>query len=220
MATRVSGYIYFNDRAAHEIVEAALELQKAGYEVHCMPEKYRQYRWWPTDRYLEVIIAGRDTDAVWKEVSAIVFRYGGEFDDCGTVESDYVPSFAWMFTGNIEEQSQPAEKLCATAEDMLLAHGSDIGSTASALAAALEEDANRALLTALVEHAYRQMIDDEVNHHSLLVAAAERYLRNIQATSFHDGFRRSHADPRFRGRFVAECRKSASSTCRVEKEIK
>jgi hypothetical protein len=44
-----------------------------------VPEKYRRYLWWPTDRDLEVIITDRDRDEVREEVDAIVEKFGGTF---------------------------------------------------------------------------------------------------------------------------------------------
>jgi hypothetical protein len=74
---------------------AADELRQAGYEVHRLPKKYFGHLYHPLDDFIEAMLPGSDDptviDAVWKEVQAIVWQYGGDCTECGPREPDYVP---------------------------------------------------------------------------------------------------------------------------------
>jgi hypothetical protein len=51
-----------SESADRNVGGAAAELQKVGYKVHSMPEKYRRYLANSRDDYLEVIVAVRDEE--------------------------------------------------------------------------------------------------------------------------------------------------------------
>jgi hypothetical protein len=40
---------------------------------------------------MEAVIADRDEDVVWQEVSAIVDRFGGDCCECGPIGPEYKP---------------------------------------------------------------------------------------------------------------------------------
>jgi hypothetical protein len=95
MTTRLMIHVAFGGESADRSVDgAAAELQKVGYKVHCMPEKYRKYLANSRDDYLEVIIAVRDEEdavTVMEKVNAIVDPFGGLCHKCGPVAPGYKP---------------------------------------------------------------------------------------------------------------------------------
>jgi hypothetical protein len=79
-----------------DVDAAADELQKAGYKVYRLPDKYRWLLTHPLDEFLELRIEGKTgddklIDAISDEVDAIVEKYGGFCDECGPVEPDRAP---------------------------------------------------------------------------------------------------------------------------------
>ena len=83
--------------AAADPARAAAALREAGYEVVMMPEKFRSRVGHPGDDFIEVTkrIVGDDVyqaiDAMMDDVNTIVERYGGNCDNGGQIDEDYVP---------------------------------------------------------------------------------------------------------------------------------
>jgi hypothetical protein len=74
---------------------AAAALQKAGYIVHRLPDKYRKYLELPLDDHMEAVFATPDNDEnttrIWDEINAIVDKFGGYCGECGPITTDYKP---------------------------------------------------------------------------------------------------------------------------------
>jgi hypothetical protein len=89
-----------------DVDAAAAKLRQAGYEVFRLPDKYRERLFHPLDDFIEAHIEGPDDpeviddvlNAMEREVSAIVDKYGGDCAEWGLVEPDHIP-FADVFTG-------------------------------------------------------------------------------------------------------------------------
>jgi hypothetical protein len=93
--TRLIVHVAFSGESADRNVDgAAAKLQKGGYKVHCMPERYRRYLVNSRDDYLEVIIAVRDEEdavTIMEKLNAIVEPFGLLCRKCGPVTPGYKP---------------------------------------------------------------------------------------------------------------------------------
>jgi hypothetical protein len=84
---------------------AAADLQRAGYEVSRLPDKYGGRLEHPLDDYIEAVTEGPNDPkvigAIFKEVEVIVRKYGGSCFEWGPIEEGHVP-FAYLFEGQRE----------------------------------------------------------------------------------------------------------------------
>lgn len=91
--------IVFVDCPALDIDGSVEALERAGYRVHRMPDKYGGTLGDPLDDFLEAVTEGRDDERVIRamrdEVQAIVWPRGGDVVEWGPVGSDYRPFAAW-----------------------------------------------------------------------------------------------------------------------------
>jgi hypothetical protein len=100
---RVVGHIVFGGELAPDPDGAVIALQKAGYTVARMPERFRPHVYHPEDYFMLAVIGGTISDedkvagAVMDEINRIVDRYGGLCHECGAEPPDYVPSFDELF---------------------------------------------------------------------------------------------------------------------------
>ena len=89
----------FTDDLDNLNVDAAVAaLEKAGYEVHRLPEKYRKRLDFPGEAFLEVRIEGHGEEnafAHMKAVNAIVSQYGGGTQECWVTETGPAPFADW-----------------------------------------------------------------------------------------------------------------------------
>jgi len=91
VSTRLMAYIAFGCEQDYDADGAATRFEQAGYEVHRLPEKYRRQLEFPGDDHMEVVITGRDEDAVMAEVCAIADKFGGNCIECGPIDAGYEP---------------------------------------------------------------------------------------------------------------------------------
>lgn len=92
--TALMAYIAFADEVEYDADGAAAELEQAGYTVHRLPEKFRRLLEIPGDDHMEVVITGRDADdadEVWREISTVAVKYGGDCIECGPIGPEYEP---------------------------------------------------------------------------------------------------------------------------------
>ena len=104
---KVVGTVAFSgDMDERDPETASIELQRAGFEVERMPEKFRPHLLLVHDDFLEITIgADLSSDinreltkddweivhALWAKANAIVPPSGGNVDDVGVVERDHKP---------------------------------------------------------------------------------------------------------------------------------
>ena len=95
--TALMAYIAFSEGIEYDADGAAAELERAGYTVHRLSEKYRRLLEIPGDDHMEAVITGRDEDEVWQEVDTVTRKYGGGCVECGPIGPEYEP-FTELFS--------------------------------------------------------------------------------------------------------------------------
>ena len=102
----VATVIFSGEDPRRDVETTSVELQRAGFAVERLPEKFRPQLDLVHDDFLEITIgaelssdenrkltkADREiVNAIWAKAEAIAGRHGGDVDDVGVVERDHKP---------------------------------------------------------------------------------------------------------------------------------